>query len=95
MGYKPDHGGIAGIIAAQRGPGVHGCTTTGSWQFSFDRPNPYEELKKESYIREELGVMTPEMKRNTDRRLKTLKAQQEAGIIKPVDYGKEGHPLER
>jgi hypothetical protein len=85
-------GGAPSLIGLRKGP--NSGSGRGAPQFHGDKVNAYEDCKKQYRLWEQSGKMTEENRKFADIHLKGLKAQSDAGLIKTVDYQKEGHPLD-
>jgi len=72
-------------------PAVHGTEKLGKHRTNLYRPKPYEDVKAQLAAIEDAGKLTPEITAYGKYKLRALKNQN----IKPVDFDKIGHPLER
>ena len=85
--------GIDDILQSGQAPSFHGRRKPGSAQRPvFDRPRPLQDCIWTAKNIEETGKMTPQLKKLLDDKIETLKSQPAS---REVDYGKEGHPMEK
>lgn len=83
------------ILRTRKCPGIAGCSTgpgSGSNELVFDRPDPAKDIPLTLRKMEEAGQLKdPAAMQAAMIKMRAAKTKQ----YKRVDYGKEGHPIEK